>query len=450
MISFFKRIRKKKKKSDIVIAICPTWDHTQPPVGIAYLKSFLMQKGYNVKCFDFNIDLYKNFKNKGWWNLNTPDFFISEAEFKKIKPIVTPFIQKWAEQVLAENPKIVGLSLFMSTVNSSILLAAELKKRKPGIKIVAGGPDVSRISDKLQKTGFFDYMVNGEGELAFYQLLKDEENYRKKVYTHEFIKNLDVLPFPDYSDFDIPLYKKSYQLPLVTSRGCTGNCTFCADKPLWKIYRYRHAKNIYREIKHLSEKYGVKNFEFVDSTINGNLKELSKLCDLLVENNIRVKWSGKAMLRADIAFKLLQKMKKAGCTSLAYGLESGSQAVLDDMRKNLKLEVVERVIKDTYQAGIDICCFLIIGYPTETDKDFEQTLKFIRKNYKFIKEFGQITGCHIEYNSYLGTHMDEYGIVFKEDGWHSKYSTPKIRKERRRKVKSFLESIYKMEIEVQP
>lgn len=449
MTSIFRRFKRKQKRIDIALAVCPTWDISQPPIGIAYLKAFLEQNGFNAKCFDFNIELFNHFKTDKWWNLNKPDAFMSEKQFnREIKPVLQPMVKKWAEQIVSQNPKFIGLSLYMSTVNASIMLAKEIKSRQPDILIIAGGPEVSRISDRLRSEGLFDFLVDGEGELAILKILQEKRS-KHSICHEEFIHDLDTLPFPDYSDFNLQIYKRFYQLPLLTSRGCIGNCTFCADKPLWKTYRFRHAESVYNEIAYMGDKYSIKNFELIDSTLNGNLTELSKFCDILIEKKADIKWSGKAILRKEMTPQLLQKMKNAGCMSLAYGLESGSQKVLDNMRKNLKVEDAKRIIRDTYNAGIDICCFIIYGYPTETDKDFEQTLRFIRQNYKFIKEFGQITGCHIEYNSYLGKNLEKHGIEFKDDGWHSRYSTPEIRDNRRQKLKELLESLYKRKIEVQ-
>ncbi len=123
-------------------------------------------------------------------------------------------------------------------------------------------------------------------------------------------------------------------------------------------------------------------------------------------------------------------MKKSGCVSLAYGVESGSPFVLKDMRKNMNLDEVKRIIRDTKRAGIQASCFFLIGYPTETEEDFQLTLSFIEENAEYIHRFDQITGCHIEEDSYLGLNLDKYGITFKEDGWHSQCSTPRIRMER--------------------
>lgn len=100
------------------------------------------------------------------------------------------------------------------------------------------------------------------------------------------------------------------------------------------------------------------------------------------------------------------------------------------MRKNIDLEEAKRIIKDTRRAEIQPSCFFMIGYPTETEEDFQMTLDFIKENSEFIHRFDQVIGCHIEEDSHLGLNPDKYKIAFKEGGWHSNESTPEIRKER--------------------
>lgn len=245
----------------------------------------------------------------------------------------------------------------------------------------------------------------------------------------KLIDNLDIIPFPDFSDFNLENYTKK-ELPIVSSRGCVNRCTFCADSPLWKTYRYQSPEKVVAGIQYLVDEYGKRQFEIVDSTFNGDIDRVEQICDLLIKLNLAIQWSAKVTANKQMTFNLLKKMKQAGCCSLAYGVESGSPEVLKQMRKNIDLEIVKRVIRDTYNTGMQANCFFIIGYPTETEKDFQMTLDFIKENAKFIHRFDQVTGCHIEEDSYLGLHLGEYGIEFKEDGWYSPESTPQIRRKR--------------------
>ena len=465
---------------DLALVMCPGWGVTQPPVGISYLKGFLKNFGIKVKCFDLSLELYKASSQKEYWNLNYPEYFITPELFSRyILPTLGPFINTWAEEILSYEPQVVGFSLFMSSINVSLVLAQQLKKMQPNLTIVGGGAEVTRIKrvlvdgirgfapiDKEAVTdSVFDLLIDGEGEESLLEVLllmkqkRDFHSVEGSLYAHnskivanrarKLIDNLDILPPPDFLDFDLKRYTRR-ALPLVTSRGCINRCTFCADSPLWKIYRCRSPEKVLEEIKILVTQYRRNEFEIADSTFNGDIGRLEKICDLIIESKLDIYWSAKVTLRKEMDYKLLQKMEKAGCTSLGYGVESGSPKVLKDMQKNIDLSETKRIIKDTWRAGIEVNCFFIIGYPTEAEEDFQLTLDFIQENAKYIYRFTQITGCHIEEDSYLGHNVDEYGIVFKEDGWHSKESTPGIREKRLLRFKKLAVNLHRhYECEVQ-
>ncbi|MFC2140562.1 B12-binding domain-containing radical SAM protein [Candidatus Auribacterota bacterium] len=453
-------VKKKKNSFELVLVICPAWGVIHPPVGISYLKNFLSSYGINVKCIDLNLELYRSFPEKKYWNLNYPEYFINSKLFNKyIFPNLELFIHIWTKKILSYNPKAVGFSLFMSNINASLILAKQLKKLAPNISLIAGGPEVTRakrifidkvknISALIDKTIFnhiFDILVLGEGEETLLEIMMrikknrdlsslkgtisiSKENYKLNA-PRERISNLDKLPPPNYCDYHLENYTQK-ALPITTSRGCINRCTFCADSPLWKTYRYRSAPKILEEIQLLIKEHNITEFEITDSTFNGDIKRLHYLCELIITAKINLRWSAKVTLRKEMDLNLLKKMNTAGCFSLSYGLESGSQKILDDMKKNTNINEAKRIIRQTYEAGIKANCFFIIGYPTETEKDFQLTLDFIKENAEFIFSFNQITGCHIEDDSYLGLNQDKYGIFFKKDGWHSQESTPKIRKKR--------------------
>lgn len=466
---------------DLALVICPGWGVIQPPVGISYLKGFLAKHNLKVQCYDLSIELYKIFPHKEYWDLNRPENFIIDHFFEKnILPYLDSFVAEWAKNILAYNPKVVGFSIFMSSVNMSMLLARKLKQIRPDLIIVAGGPEITRIkrvivdgitrfaelNRKVISGEVFDILVDGEGEEALLEiisLIKKKQsfhfvkgtlyNYNGQVIVNEpreLIQNLDQLPSPDYHDFKLKNYTRQ-SLPLVTSRGCINRCAFCADSPLWKRYRYRSSQNVIEEIKNLIREYNKSEFEIVDSTFNGDIERVEQICDLIIKSKLEIYWSAKVTFRKDMTCELLKKMKQAGCNELSYGVESGSARVLKDMHKNIDLGEVRRIIRDTSKAGIKANCFFLIGYPTETEEDFQLTLDFIQENAEFIYRFDQVTGCHIEEDSYLGLNMEKYSIDLKSDGWYSQVSTPHIRKDRLRRFKEFAQKLhrhYKCEVQL--
>jgi radical SAM superfamily enzyme YgiQ (UPF0313 family) len=349
-------------------------------------------------------------------------------------------------------------------------LADRVKKIRPDTFIVGGGAEVTRlkrvaidgirdflpVSRDIFKS--FDVLIEGEGEESLAELSRLRKNTKhlyglkgilfsengtiKANESKYLMENLDILPPPDYDDFSLGSYTRK-SLPLVTSRGCVNRCTFCADSPLWKIYRYRSAEKVIEEIEFLLNRYNINQFEITDSTFNGNMPRLEKICDLIIKHRLPIKWSAKATLRNEMTYELLCKMRDAGCCALAYGVESGSPRVLRDMRKNLNLTEAEEIIKNTSKAGIEANCFFMIGYPTETEEDFQLTLDFIRRNAPYIYRFDQVTGCHIEEDSYLGLNLEKYGIVFQKDGWCNPQSTPQIRKERLGRFRDLARKLHK-------
>jgi len=365
----------------------------------------------------------------------------------------------------------VGFSLFMSSINASILLAKYLKIKKPDLLLVGGGPEVTRfkqvVMDKMPRfailreealtEGVFDLLVAGEGEETLRELVmlkrKGDDLCKAEgiLYQRDGVivenkprnmtQDLDVFASPDYSDFEVGRYARK-SLPLVSSRGCLNRCAFCADSPLWKIYRFCSARKVVDDIKTLVGDYKIHEFEFVDSLFNGNISRVEEICDLIIASGLKVQWSAKASFHPGMNLGLLKKMRKAGCGSLAYGVESGSPRVLLDMRKNMDLAIARRIIRETSLAGIEANCFFLIGYPTETEDDFCMTLDFIRENAKFIHRFDQVTGCHIEEDTFLGRNLEQYGILRKDDGWYSHESTPEIREERLEKFKALARELH--------
>jgi radical SAM superfamily enzyme YgiQ (UPF0313 family) len=413
------------------------------------------------------------FPVKKYWELNYPEHFTEPGLFREnILPHLGGFIDTWAREILRFNSGVVGFSLFMSNMNMSFLLARRLKELKGDIFIIGGGPEVTRIKRVIGDgaRGFvpldqeailgniFDAFVEGEGEETLLEILplikKGGDCLRARgvitardghLAVHEprpLMPDLDMLPPPDFRDFDLDAYTRR-SLPVSTSRGCVNRCTFCADSPLWKSYRHRSAANVFEEILFLTGEYARDEFEIVDSLFNGDMVQLERLCDSLISARLNIRWSAKVAVRKEMTAPLLKKMKAAGCASLAYGVESGSPAVLKDMRKNPDLGLIAQVLNDSWRAGILVNCFFIIGYPTETESDFQMTLDFIRRNAACIHRFDQITGCHIEDDSYLGLNLDKYGIIFKEDGWHSAESTPEIRKNRLSRFRDFARELHR-------
>ena len=184
----------------------------------------------------------------------------------------------------------------------------------------------------------------------------------------------------------------------------------------------------------------------VDSLINGNIRELEILCDLIIKSkDLEVFWGGKATIRPEMSGALLRKMYDAGNRSIVYGIESGSDKVLKDMRKAFTVELAKRVIRETCEAGIAVGIFWIIGFPTENENDFQESIKFLNDIKDYVDTVTPGYGCGILKGSELFADYKKYGITFKEDGWYSLSTNPSIREER---LKRFKEECIRLKIKM--
>lgn len=428
----------------IILIQAPCWGPQIPPLQLATLSSYLRNKQHKVFVLDLNIDFYHKVKRKWkkYWQLAEYEFWQNNSLVKKFVQENDKLIQLYLKRILVYDVQIVGFSVYNTSLAMSLILAKKIKERNKSIFIVFGGPECSRyLSGKyIIEQDFVDIVVCGEGEETLAEIVRQVEKNGKvslvpgtllkkdgqiiECGERPLIEDLNLLPFPDFSDFQLDKYSALFTLPISSSRGCIRRCVFCNEWPFWKRYRYRKGEVIFEEIKYQLRKYPrVLVFEFAESLVNGNLKEMSKLCDLIIKNKLKIFWCGQAIIRPEMTPELLNKFRKAGCDCLDYGVESGSDEVLSKMRKGFTVEIAEQVIRDTYRAGINVGVNFIFGFPGETEEDFQQTLDFVRRNKNYIRIVApDFWLCGIYPGSYLYTHSDEYGITPYPNGpfWQTK------------------------------
>ena len=251
-----------------------------------------------------------------------------------------------------------------------------------------------------------------------------------------------MLPFPVFQDFSENNY--NYEcIPIAASRGCINRCSFCTESRYWKCFRSRSGESVFNEFVEQRKRYGIyqsngelREFAFMDSLINANIKELTKFCNLMIENQINSPWVGKVAVSKNLTKEVFQLMKKAGCKKLMFGIESGSPPVLEKMQKRYKIPTAERVLKDAHDCGIQVMIYILIGFPNETYENFVETKNFILRNKNGIDEVVPGVGCQVEKESELFKNRGEYGISWDEteeksaENWFSEFSSYDIRVER--------------------
>jgi radical SAM superfamily enzyme YgiQ (UPF0313 family) len=431
----------------IALVICPSWTNFCPPLGIAYLSAILKNEGHTVRCFDINIGLENELKGGAidYWAFSQHHKWHFPYFQNEMLPLIKQHLDDKVDEILAYDPDVIGFTVYNTSSLASLHVAKELKKRSPDKKIVFGGPECYKEINTTQflGSGFVDAVVVGEGEETLKELLK--------VYAHtgrlsnikgaltktntgfpeeqfefrELIEHLESLPFPDFSDFNLKKYTRN-ALPIMTSRGCVARCAFCGEARYWKKFRFRKAENIFLELKRGVEDFGIRNFLFSDSLINGNLYELAKLADLIIDNKLYISWGGYARVNKHMDLDLFVKLKKAGCVYLCYGIESGSQKVVNDMRKMFLLKDAQINLANTIKAGIEAYVNWMVGFPTETWIDFLKSLNFIYRNRKHITFLnpGQ-SPCGIPPDSDLEKDASRFNITKKPflNNWRTRYFT---------------------------
>lgn len=443
---------------NIFIILCPSLIKRCPLIGLGYLSAYLGERGHHVTVVDLNTEMdVPDDYDEGKWN---NEIFVKTFIFEN-----RSFFESLSERILQSgDPEIIGFSVWATTKYASLALAKMIKQKDKDRLVVFGGPECSFTGGDLIREEEVDAVVYGEGEETFAEVAYMYEKQRKIDFCpgtllkkngdvidcgyRKEIANLDRLPFPDYSQFLLAKYYSPNSLSMTFYRGCLRHCTFCNTSVTWRRFRSRSAENIYEEMLFQIERHpDLQKFEVDDTALNLDLPMLSKLCDLILADGLKINWGGSALVRREMDSGLIKKMAKAGCNCLGYGLESGSQKIVDSMGKGFKIEDAERVLCDTYNAGIETVLGIIVGFPGETDECFQKTLDFIKRNKDFISKINFPSECCIGCNSHMHRHPEKFDVILepKDDGehWMSKdyRNTHKIRQKRIDIFNKFINSL---------
>lgn len=336
-----------------------------PHIGIAYLSSFLKKQGVRVMIFDEGLD----------------------SNLEKLYRLIGEF-----------KPNIIGISIFSYCYGFSYNLIENIRK-ETSIPIVAGGPHVSAVGKKILEDLKVEFAVKQEGEFTLLELLKeilkdnpDFSNIKGLIWrtkegsivenpSRDLINDLDSLPFPDYESFGIeryPCYKQRF-LPIITSRGCPFSCNYCSVRlSMGQGFRARSAENVISEIKYFYEQ-GWHNFDINDDCFTLDKQRAHKICDLIIENKLKIRFQLYNGIRVDtVNPDLLKKMKEAGCFFISYGCEAGNDKVLKAIKKNITLGQVRDAVRWTNETGINNAVNFIIGHTEETYQDALDTINFAK------------------------------------------------------------------------
>ena len=346
--------------------------NTLPSLGILYLGSVLRKEGYEVSVIDAS--------SLG----RSPEALSGE--------------------IVALQPKYLGISATTLSIFHASAFADEIKKTINDIKIIVGGPHLTAIPEEtMERFNSFDFGVIGEGEETIKELIHSLEHgndiaeipgiiSRKndkllKTAPRAPINDLDKIPFPAWdllADFPRRYHPPPFrfkQLPaayIVTTRGCPYKCIFCDRSVFGNKCRGNNAGYIIELIEYLYKKFGIRELLIEDDTFITFKKRLIEVCEGIMRSGIKISWS--CLGRADaVTPDILSMMKKAGCWSISYGIETGDAEVMKFIGKHITLDQVEEAVRLTKKAGIHSKGFFIMGHPTDTHDTIRKTIDFALK-----------------------------------------------------------------------
>jgi anaerobic magnesium-protoporphyrin IX monomethyl ester cyclase len=343
-----------------------SWHEIYLPINLAYLAAVLEEDGHEITVIDCPA---------------------LHFDHEKLKAELASF-----------EPDMIGISAMTPTIPSAFLSARAAKEVCPNTTVVLGGLHATFMDEQiLNDEAAVDIVVRGEGEQTTLELARNssDSNSLRKIDGITFrsnkqiirtpdrpcIQNLDELPRPAYKYFPLDKYLLFGRrvLPVVTSRGCPFNCSFCVTPRMFHhTFRMRSPKSVVDELEWLRDVYKAEAFSFYDDMLTYDKQRIYEICDGIKSRKLNLPWDCQSRVDT-VSREMLFKMREAGCEEIFFGVETGSQQILDTMGKKTSIEQNEKAIKWAKEAGIFVAISVVIGYPGETRDSIKQTLDFIRR-----------------------------------------------------------------------
>lgn len=412
------------RKTKLTLVILGSWAIYMPPYNLARLSALTREAGYYTRVFDLNVESHYELKdanieladawngaNYWWWQ--DPEYYT------RIHPTYKPILDNYIDVILSEEIDILGFSTYYTNILPTRYVVAEIKKRKPNMTIVMGGPECHE--QYFRKPYGVDYYFIGESEQNILDFLNDWEAGKKpdkpsigSLYSDTRI-DIDSLPYPDYSDFDLTKYWGKNSICAEISRGCIAKCSYCTEVYYWK-FRDRGAQTVVDELEYQVKKYDIKFVSFVDSLMNGNLKEFRKFCEELVKRNLGINWWGYARADGRMDLEFYQTMAAAGCQGFHYGIETGSDKVLVAINKKNTVAEINQNIIDSDKVGMKVSACWVIGAPGEDIEAFTHSFNLLWNHRARIMACSPGPGLGDNYGS-LYDDRERYNLNERNKPW---------------------------------
>lgn len=331
-----------------------------PPLGLSYIASTLMTDGFDVEIVDAAIE-----------NLKLDDI---------------------ANIIRREDPKLLGISAATYTYKNALKISKICKEVNSSIFTVLGGPHVTFRADEALQNRTVDAVIRGEGEYTTLDLVRtlfDGGNLHKvaglsfkrpdgrRIHNpnRPLIRDLDILPFPTRKSLPLNLYK--IPASVITSRGCPYSCIFCAAKALsGGAYRVRSPDNVVAEVKEILKIINPEFLFIADDTFTIFHDRTRKIAENFRDMGLR--WVCESRVNT-VNRDIVNILAESGCFSIQFGVESGSQKILDSINKGITIEQVRKAIRWCLDVGIQPVCSFMVPHPEDTWETIKETEQFMEE-----------------------------------------------------------------------
>jgi len=366
--------------------------HTpNPPLGLAYIAAALKEAGLPYRVIDGTgeaLDVVRPYPDRS-------DFMVQGLSFDEIVARIEP------------DTTVIGIGCMFSTLwPLTNKLAWAVRGKFRDAWMVLGGEHGTAVPEHVLKTSPFDAVVLGEGEDTTVELLRARRDGRplESVQGIAFTrdgqvirtglsprqKDVDRIPVPDWDSFPIEEYIARHQInganmgrsmPLLATRGCPFQCTFCSNPGMWtQRWIPRSPRLVADEIELYMRNYGARNFDFQDLTAIVKRQWIVDFCRELIDRRLDITWQMPSGTRADVFdAEVADLLYRSGCRALAFAPESGSPAILKVIKKQVDLPRMLESMKMAVQRGLKLSCFIVIGFPDDTQATLRQTTRLIRR-----------------------------------------------------------------------
>ena len=393
-------------------------DLLDEPLGLMYLGATLRKNAYEVRITNLAGCNFENWKG-----------LIKEADLYCIQ-------------------------LYTPTADIGIEIAKFIKKRFPEKPVICGGAHPTALPDS-EDLAIFDNIVIGEGEKSIITVA-DSYKHKKnipRIVKSAFIENLNSIPFPARDLVDMNMFHRKVNdercFGIIGSRGCFFKCAFCDRSLFGEKLRTRSVDNIVEEIRHIIDKYGIRHFEFFDDIFLAKKEELKYFKDKAEKLDIIYRCNSRTDTLTEERCRMLYE---SGCRTLCFGIESGSQKILDIMRKGTRVEVNIKAMRIARQAKLTTIGYFILGFPGETKQTIQESIDFIKRSdidqaqfYTFIP----LPGCEVYKNpekfsaQIISRNFSDYYLITGNDGRGGKtistqFLTADVLQEELKNIRQFL------------